>query len=525
MFLSGVGYVFTKNSIITNYDKERKILFYEIQMHASELLSSLMYEYSTQKEQLLQKHKLVASYIKTSKINPLELNLTKVLKQINDKTNAYNIYITDTDFIIRNTTFTKDIGFDLSFAKATFEEHLEHNTTGICTPLFEKFSKKFLSYTDSYVMSEGKRLGVLQVSYTYEKSSSLLLKVQKLLSKYPSLMDAKAYIMVDSGFVNDVILRDFTAYKPDLKEILEVIQSGENIKNKLLTRKLVINNFTKDGVSYSEMHIASKSAIFDDTEILYSLVLDNTNLENKLKNLNLFMFILIVLGSIAILVTFKLRKKEIKLSEQDRFVQSSMHEIKTPLSIITLNNELRELEFGVDEYSSEIDSAIKTLKTSYDDMSFTMTKDELSYPVELFTLGDVLQKRVEYFKSIANSKNKTIDFTLSGICRVSISQVELIRLIDNNLSNAIKYAKNNSTISIYLNNNELSFHTFSKPIQNTKAIFNKYVRENSVVGGHGLGLSIVQEIASKYEIKIKLTSSKTKGTIFAYIFKCHESDI
>ncbi len=525
MFLSAVGYVFIKKIIISNYEKERKILFYEIQMHTSELLSGLMYENSTQKKQLLQKHKTVSHYLQTTDIDPIEVNLEKIHKKINKEENSYNIYITDENFIIKNTTFKEDIGFDLSFAKATFNTHFEQNTTGICTPLFEKFSKQFLSYTDSCIQSKkGDKSRILQLSYTYKKSSKLLLIVQKLIANHSSIIDAKAYIVVNNVFVNDVNLRDFTAYKPDLKEILQVIQSSEHIKEKLLTQKLVIDDITKDGISYSEMYIATNSTIFDDTQILYSLVLNNSDLETKLKNLNLFMFVLILLGSIAILVTFKLRKKEIKLSEQDRFVQNSMHEIKTPLSIITLNNELRELEFGADEYSSEIDSAIKTLKTSYDDMSFIITKDELLYPKETLILGNVLQTRVEYFKNIASSNNKIINFKMNGACLVNISRVELIRLIDNNLSNAIKYAKEGSIISILLNENRLSFHTISSPIKNTKEIFNKYVRENSVVSGHGLGLCIVKEVAEKYAIEIRLSSSSLEGTKFVYIFKCHSND-
>ncbi|MEA3370096.1 MAG: HAMP domain-containing sensor histidine kinase, partial [Campylobacterota bacterium] len=219
-----------------------------------------------------------------------------------------------------------------------------------------------------------------------------------------------------------------------------------------------------------------------------------------------------------------IRKKERRLSEQDKFVQYSMHEIKTPLSVITLNNELRELEFGKDEYSSEIDSAIKLLKTSYDDMSFTITKDELDYPSETLVLSEVVSDRVEYFKTIAKSNSKSITFRVGSDCRVDISLVELTRLIDNNLSNAVKYSENSSNIEIKLEKNILSFSNRGKPIEDTKGVFEKYYRENSIVGGHGLGLSIVKDIAKKYSLDIELSSDETSGTIFQYKFKCHSSD-
>ena len=524
LLISATGYYLLRSNIITNNEKDTQILFYKIQIQTSDLLSNLLYQYSLQKETLLTKHKEVRAYLQTQ-ANPLDANLENIYKTLNSNTKdkPYNIYITDKDLVIRNTTFKKDIGFDLSFAKSSFDEHFEQNSIGICTPLFEKSSKHFLSYTDSYL--DINKSGVLQVSYTYKDSRAKLLEIQKTIAKNPNIVDAKAYIMVDTGFVNDIILKDYPSYTPDLKEILSRIDDGKKINNKLIGTKLLIDKFTKNTTNFQAIYLSTQSAIFDNTKVVYSLVIDETSLDDKLTQLNLLLFIISVLGVVAILLSSKTRKKEIKLSEQDKFVQSSMHEIKTPLSIITLNNELRELELGKDEYSQEIDSAIKTLKTSYEDMNFIITQNKLDYPLEYLDLNALLYERVEYFKTIANSNSKSIFLESSSSCQVNISKVELIRLIDNNLSNAIKYSDANSEIKVKLQNNMLSFHNSAKPIQDTKGVFKKYFRENIVVGGHGLGLSIVSDIAKKYSIDISLTSSREDGTTFNYTFKCHVNDI
>ena len=510
---------------MTNHEKDTKIIFYKIQSHTSDLLSKLLYKYSMQKEELLTKHETVHDYITAHDTNPTEIDLADIQALINKDTpnNPYNIYISDKNLVIRNTTYKKDMGFDLSFAKKEFEEHHEQNVTGICSPLFEKSSKQFFSYTDSYL--DANKSGVLQVSYTYEDSKNRLLEIQNIIAQYPNIKNAQAYIMVDTGFVNDIILKEYESYKPDLKEVLSRIDEGTKVNNKLTSTNLIIDNFTKEGILYKEIFLSTQSAIFENTKVVYALLLDESILENKLKNLNIFIFIVTFLGLGAILITGKLRTKEIRLHEQDTFVQSSMHEIKTPLSIITLNNELRELEFGKDEYSLEIESAIKTLKTSYEDMSFTITKDKLAYPLELINLSQVLQERVEYFKTIANSNSKFLHLSTQSSCRVKISLVELVRLIDNNLSNALKYSKQNSEITITLAENLLFFHNSGEPIKDTKHIFDKYFRENLIVGGHGLGLSIVNDIAKKYAITISLDSSAQKGTTFGYKFKCHTDDI
>jgi signal transduction histidine kinase len=528
LLISYAGYALLRENIVTNHEKETEILFYKIKSETSDLLSQLLYQYSMKKEVLLQKHTIVTHYLKSQNGESVTIGLNDIHQTINDgeKESPYNIYITDKNLIIKNTTFKSDIGFDLSFAKSSFDEHYKSNVIGICTPIFEKSSKRFMSYTDSYLVdSANEKRGVLQISYTYEDSNKKLLEIQNLIRKYPNIKEAKAYIMVDTGFVNDIILKDYPSYKPDLKEILAQIEDGDKVNRKLKNTKLTINAFTKDSTPYKALYLSSTSPILNNTHIVYSILLDESVLKNKLQNLNIFMFLITLLGTIAILISTRIRGKEIKLTQQDQFVQSSMHEIKTPLSVITLNNELRELEFGKDEYSQEIDSALKILKTSYDDMSFSMTGDQLKYPIEIISLSEVVTQRVDYFKTIAKSNSKSIAITLNSDVNVQMSLVELIRLIDNNLSNAIKYGRVNSTIDVVLDGNSLSFHSIGNPIKDTKRIFDKYFRENSVVGGHGLGLSIVRDIAKKYSIAIALDSDEKKGTTFNYTFKCHVNDI
>jgi len=525
LLMSLFGYFTLRDSLITNNKKDSEILFYKIQNQTGLLLSKLEYLYSFQKNILIKQHKYVADELKSNTKNPLDYNLTYIFNKLNNKLTQtpYNIYISDKNLIIKNSTYKQDIGFNLSFAKDSFDKHFKNNTVGICSPLFEKSSKKFISYTDEYLNSNKQAL--LQVSFTYEGPNHLLKEIQKFISKYPNIKSAKAYNILNNGFVNYIILKDFKSYKTSLDEILSSINESKKIKDRIKDNNLYINSFTKDKTSYKALYLSTTSPILNDTSIVYSILLDDTELNNKLYYLNISMIILTTLGLLSIVITFKLKEKEVKLKEQNNFVQSAMHEIKTPLSIITLNNELREIEFGNDEYSTEIDSAVKLLKTSYDDMSFTITKNKLHYKEETIYMKEILQNRVSYFKSIAKSKSKLLKLEINSNCILKASSIEIIRLIDNNLSNAIKYADDDSTINISLDNNILSFHNIGTSIKDTKNIFNKYFRENTIVGGYGLGLSIVNEVANKYNINIQLESSLKHGTKFTYILKCHTNDM
>lgn len=517
-----VGYRLLYNNITQSHEKDTQLFFYQIKNTTSDFLSKLLYEYSTQKSILLEKHAEVLEYLKT---HPQGGDLSEIHRQINED-GAYNIYITDKELIIRNSTYAPDIGFDLSFAKSTFDEHYEKGIIGCSSPIFERHSKKFLSFSDSYLAQNGdEKSAIVQVSYTYSDTKHQLKQLHKLIDTFANVKDAKAYIIVNTELINDLILKDYPSYKPNINEIVSQTEEGGAIAAKLHGASLVTDYFVDEGTPYKVLYVSTMSAIFDDTKIIYSILFDESEFHESLDRLNYLMLLITVLGIVAIIIISKVRTKEMRLGEQDRFVQSAMHEIKTPLSIITLNNELRELEFGEDEYSGEINTALKTLRSSYDDMSFILTKERLHYPVELLSLDAVLHSRIDYFQSIARANSKTILFENRGGCTVEISHTELLRLIDNTLSNAIKYSAPKSRITVTLDQAMISFHNSGKAIQNSTKIFDKYFRENSVLGGYGLGLSIVSEIAKKYSIEISLESDEKTGTIFTYFLKCHTDDI
>jgi len=520
-----IGYRVLYTNMISNHEKDTRILFYKIKSETSDLLSKLIFNYKMQEKTLLEKHAVVLEYFKNRDLNS---SLKEIYEKINqgypDK--PYDIYISDENLIIRNTTYKMDEGFDLSFAKDVFELHKEKNITGCSSPIREKKSDNFLSYTDSYLTRNGNdRAGILEVSYTYKNTAQNIKSIENLIAKYPDIITAKAYSFGQGDFVYELMLKDDPTYVRTSSEIIAAKNRAEILSKKLQNNDLFKKEIIKEKKPYLQLYMLAKSPISDDVKILYTILLDESEFYAYLHKLNIFMLLISVLGIVAILFLAKIRSKEERLSKQDKFVQSAMHEIKTPLSIITLNNELRQIEQGTDPYGEEISSALKVLHNAYDSMSYIITRDALQYEVETLDLAEILQERIDFFQTIAASNNKKIILKVDSECKINISRTELMRLIDNNLSNAIKYSRVGSQIVVELKDNILSFLTEGEPIKNKKHIFDKYVRENTVVGGYGLGLNIVKEIARQYHIKIDLVSEEKKGTLFTYTFKCHTNDI
>ena len=360
---------------------------------------------------------------------------------------------------------------------------------------------------------------MLQVIYTYPNLENELEQIATTIDANPHIKDVKAYILFSDGYIGDFIFKSFKPYKPTLEEVKKRMNEGLNLSNNLASNKIIHKKITIDGEEnrYKAVYFVQNSPIFDDAKIIYEVVFDDKEYNETLRNLTIFMILLTIFGVVAIFAIFQIRFKELLLSEKEMFIKHSIHEIKTPLSIISLNNQQRVKKYGADIFSSEIENAIKVLKNSYNDMTFLLTNKKMEYKTVPLKLASFIKQRVEYFDGVAKSQGREIVYNSNSNCIIEISEVELTRLIDNNLINALKYAKVHSIIEITLEHNLLSFASVGNPIIDVKKIFNSYERENETRGGLGLGLSIVKNIADKYDISIDIKREDDKN-IFVYGF-------
>ena len=516
LVLDIIVFVSYKKSIEESFEHEIDIAFWRIQAKSSELLSDLLHNYSKQVELIRKKHRYIKRIIEHSDTDPLKLDLQPLFRKINENLSPprYNIYITDKSLVIKNSTFKNDIGFDLSFAKTIFDKHFKEKTIGVNTPLLEKTSKNFISYSDSYYSYKGDpKRGILQLSYTYFDVTPRLEELRKTIRQSRSIRLVKAYTKLNDGFIVDIKFNDPQGYKPKLNEILATKHEGEDIET-LLKNKGFKRIDQQNSIYY---FFSSYSPIDPHMIILYHIEFSKEALKAQLFNLYRIMIVATLLGLFILYVLVKLFQKEQRLAWQDLFIQSSMHQLKTPLTLIRINNEMLQIECPANHYSKNIEAGIKTLQNSFDDMHFVF-KNEKTFPIEHLSLQKILKERIEYFNTIAKAYEKKLQCECKNDVTIEISQEELVRLIDNNLSNAIKYAKPGSTIKVTLKNSTLSFQTKSNAIKEKKRIFEKYYREDNTQGGHGLGLFIVSMVAKKYNIEIQIDSNDNE-TIFTYTFK------
>jgi len=210
------------------------------------------------------------------------------------------------------------------------------------------------------------------------------------------------------------------------------------------------------------------------------------------------------------------------LKQQDMFVKKIMHEINTPLSIISLNCDAIQRDIGFKNELEVIKASTKTLSSIYSDLSYTIKKESRPNNKIKINLLKFISSRVAFFDELANVKDIFIELESSYEYEIIFNEYELERIIDNTISNAIKYSAESSCINIFIGlENEkyiLQVKDNGVGMEKPNEVFLPYFQQSSSNIGLGLGLSIVKEICDKYDVSIQISSILNEGTIITYDF-------
>lgn len=221
------------------------------------------------------------------------------------------------------------------------------------------------------------------------------------------------------------------------------------------------------------------------------------------------------------LIIFIARKTKIIYKERHNltktFFDDCMHELKTPLGVAMINLEMLETK---NRHTHRIKSALKQMRVTYEDVEYFIKNERVNFQAIKLDFSEFLIERIKFSSVMANVKNIEIFSEISPGVEVFISEIELTRLIDNTINNAIKYTGVGGKIEISLKTDG-EFAIFSVKdngigIKDTAKIWQRYEREDATMGGFGLGLAIVLAICNKYEILKFVSSTYGKGSIFSY---------
>ena len=201
----------------------------------------------------------------------------------------------------------------------------------------------------------------------------------------------------------------------------------------------------------------------------------------------------------------------------DRFIKDTTHELNTPISAIVANIEMIDTT-NLDEKTANkikrIDIGAKTVSNIYQDLTYLTLNNKIMSQNENINLSDILHQRIDYFTTLADVKKIKFIKDIQNDLYLTMDVKKLSKLIDNLISNAIKYNKINGSIKVSLKPNLIIIEDSGIGIKKEQIalLFDRYSRFDKTVGGFGIGLNIVSMICKEYDLKINIDSQLNIGT-------------
>jgi len=211
------------------------------------------------------------------------------------------------------------------------------------------------------------------------------------------------------------------------------------------------------------------------------------------------------------------------LKSQKEFLRYTVHETNTPLSVILTSIELYVMNHPKDRQLSKIEAAVKNIFSIYDDLSYLVKKDQIEYPKIVINLENYLRSRIDFFDEVAQHSLIKFDYSPDAKdLHIYFNETKLQRIIDNTITNAIKYTLPNEEVHVRLEQVgtylEFSMGSKSKIIKNTDRVFDEYYKEEASSDGFGIGLGLVRTICDEEDVMISVSSDDNQ-TVFRYRFK------
>lgn len=267
--------------------------------------------------------------------------------------------------------------------------------------------------------------------------------------------------------------------------------------------------------------------LIDDSTLghlgIYYIAIEENLFHKKTKKLSLdIILFFLLIYSIISLIGYYLAKLFLEPIKKERekinnFIKDTTHELNTPISAIMMSTENNNL---TEKQTERVRLSAIRISEIYKDLTYIFLEkgDERKVTNDL-RLDTVINEQLIYFKPLALKKRIHINLELEKF-EYSINKDDFIRLLNNLISNAIKYNKMSGKIDIYLKDNELKVSDTGIGINKNKLkdIYKRYYRATSEQGGFGIGLNIVNHVCNKNNISIKVDSKENEGTTFTLTF-------
>ena len=233
-------------------------------------------------------------------------------------------------------------------------------------------------------------------------------------------------------------------------------------------------------------------------------------------------------------------EEKVEADKRDKeFISNISHDLKTPLT--SIRGYCEGIMDGVASTPEKMDKYVRTIYTKTNEMDDLINQLTLYSNIERksvpFDFNEVSAE--EFFGDCAKALELELDAQsirfayddrLREDCRLVVDEEQIRRVMNNIVSNSVKYAHVSpleitmkvedagSEIRVSLADNGVGIAPKDLP-----HIFDRVYRadssRNRSTGGSGIGLSIVKSIIEEHGGSVEASSEKDKGTVISFLLK------
>ena len=237
-----------------------------------------------------------------------------------------------------------------------------------------------------------------------------------------------------------------------------------------------------------------------------------------------------------IIIITNITNQKLIEEKQTIYLDDLTHELKTPLS--TIIGYLETIDFN--NYTIEenknflkiINSKTFEIKNLIDQILKLSETNIANKEILKINIQEILKSTIASYDNLFKKSGISfqIDIESANNKVTSFTSMELEVVINNLLSNALKYTPKGKTVSLktkITSKNDLSIiiqdQGIGIPQKDLSRLTERFFRvdqsRNNQTGGHGLGLTIANHILSKNGCFLEISSELGKGSIFKFNLK------
>lgn len=219
------------------------------------------------------------------------------------------------------------------------------------------------------------------------------------------------------------------------------------------------------------------------------------------------------------------------VERQKRFITDAAHELRTPLAIISADNDVIEMTSKKSEWTESIRSQIQRMDGLINDLILMsrMEENQNKPGIGTVNLSRIVGDRLQDRHVITEQKQVKVQTDLQSGVTCMGDEKNLARVIEILLDNAVKYVSEGGVISLSLKSEgkKIRFtieNTSNElPDGDLRRLFDRFYRadearmhQTGMKGGYGIGLSMADAIIRQHRGKIKADRIQSDRIRFSF---------